>query len=93
MSLDFAEQVAADASEITAEDVEGLRRLGLSDVEALDVALAAAAGCFFARCSMAREPCLIPNSATCSSHHLGLFSLLGSGSSSTDSLQSKKPVS
>jgi hypothetical protein len=49
VSLDFSEQVAADASEITAEDVDGLRRLGLSDVEALDVALAAAARCFFAK--------------------------------------------
>jgi uncharacterized peroxidase-related enzyme len=47
--MDFAEQVAADASEITAEDIDGLRRLGLSDVEILDVALAAAARCFLAK--------------------------------------------
>jgi uncharacterized peroxidase-related enzyme len=47
--MDFAEQVAADATAITSEDVDRLRQLGLSDVEVLDVALTAAARCFFAK--------------------------------------------
>jgi alkylhydroperoxidase family enzyme len=47
--MDFAEQVAADAAAITSEDVDRLRQLGLSDVEVLDVALTAAARCFFAK--------------------------------------------
>jgi uncharacterized peroxidase-related enzyme len=45
----FAEQVARDASAITAEDVDDLRRRGLSDRDVLDVALAAGARCFFAK--------------------------------------------
>ncbi len=47
--MDFAEQVASDAAAITSEDADTLRRLGLSDIEILDVALAAAARCFFAK--------------------------------------------
>ena len=47
--MDFAEKVAGDASAITDDDVERLRQLGLSDDEVLDVALAAAARCFFSK--------------------------------------------
>jgi uncharacterized peroxidase-related enzyme len=45
--MDFAAKVAADATSVTDADVESLRRHGLSDVEIFDVALAAAARCFF----------------------------------------------
>jgi uncharacterized peroxidase-related enzyme len=47
--MDFAEQVVDDASAITAQDVGHLRELGLSDAEIFDVALAAAARCFFSK--------------------------------------------
>jgi uncharacterized peroxidase-related enzyme len=45
----FAEQVARDATRITAADIQRLRDLGLTDVEIFDVAAAAAARCFFAK--------------------------------------------
>ncbi|WP_433223392.1 carboxymuconolactone decarboxylase family protein [Dactylosporangium sp. CS-047395] len=45
--MDFAERVADDPNGITAADVDVLRGHGLSDPEILDVALAAAARCFF----------------------------------------------
>jgi alkylhydroperoxidase family enzyme len=45
----FAQQVVRDASAITAENVEGLRRQGLDDAEILDVVLAASARCFFSK--------------------------------------------
>jgi uncharacterized peroxidase-related enzyme len=45
----FAEQVVRDATSITREDVDRLRAFGLSDVDVLDVALAAAARCFFSK--------------------------------------------
>jgi uncharacterized peroxidase-related enzyme len=45
----FASRVAEDASTITAEDVERLRRAGLSDPEIFDVAAAASARAFFAK--------------------------------------------
>lgn len=45
--MDLADKVAADASSVTEADVVGLRELGLSDTEILDVVLAAAARCFF----------------------------------------------
>jgi uncharacterized peroxidase-related enzyme len=45
----FAEQVARDASRVTAADVEALRDHGLSDPEIFDVAAAAAARCFFSK--------------------------------------------
>jgi uncharacterized peroxidase-related enzyme len=45
--MDFADKVAAGASSVTAADVEALRAHGLSDTDILDVALAAAARCFF----------------------------------------------
>jgi uncharacterized peroxidase-related enzyme len=47
--MDFAEQVAADATSVTQSDVDRLRELGLTDTEVLDVALAAAARCFFSK--------------------------------------------
>jgi uncharacterized peroxidase-related enzyme len=45
--MDFADHVARDASSISREDVERLRGVGLSDDEIFDVALVAAARCFF----------------------------------------------
>jgi len=46
--MDFAERVADEPSEIREQDVLHLRDLGLSDADVLDIALAAAARCFFA---------------------------------------------
>jgi hypothetical protein len=45
--MDFADQVAHDAPSIGLGDIERLRAHGLSDTDILDVALAAAARCFF----------------------------------------------
>jgi uncharacterized peroxidase-related enzyme len=45
----FAEQVARDASSVTAGDVQALRDHGLSDEEVVDVVLAAAARGFFTK--------------------------------------------
>jgi uncharacterized peroxidase-related enzyme len=45
----LADKVALDATSVTEADVEGLRRLGLSDAEILDVVLAAAVRCFFSK--------------------------------------------
>jgi alkylhydroperoxidase family enzyme len=45
----FAEQVVADATAITEEDVEELRRHGLGDGEIFDVVLAATIRCFFSK--------------------------------------------
>ena len=45
--MDFADLVARDATSIGPGDVERLRAHGLSDTDILDVALAAAARCFF----------------------------------------------
>ena len=47
--MDFAERVVEDASAITAAEFEHLRALGLSDADIFDVALAAAARCFFSK--------------------------------------------
>lgn len=47
--MDFAAQVARDASSITAADVQNLRDRGLSDPDVVDVALAAAARAFFTK--------------------------------------------
>lgn len=44
----FAAKVARDAAAVTAADAQALRDVGLSDDDVLDVALAAAARCFFA---------------------------------------------
>jgi uncharacterized peroxidase-related enzyme len=46
--MDLAERVVSDPRGVTAEDVEALRRLGLSERDVLDVVLTAAARCFFA---------------------------------------------
>jgi alkylhydroperoxidase family enzyme len=45
----FADKVVADATSITQADVDELRGHGLSDAEITDVALAAAARCFFSK--------------------------------------------
>lgn len=45
----YAEKVTLHADEITAEDVEDLRRHGFSDAEILDVAMTAGARSFFSR--------------------------------------------
>jgi uncharacterized peroxidase-related enzyme len=47
--MDLAEKVAADATSVTEADVDGLRALGLSDTEIVDVVIAAAARCFFSK--------------------------------------------
>jgi uncharacterized peroxidase-related enzyme len=47
--MELAEKVAADATSITAQDVDRLRELGMSDAEIVDVVLAAAARCFFSK--------------------------------------------
>ena len=47
--MDLAEKVAADATAVTEEDVDALRRLGLSDAEIVDVVVAAAARSFFSK--------------------------------------------
>jgi uncharacterized peroxidase-related enzyme len=46
--MTFAGKVARDAASVTAEDVEALRQVGLTDNEIGDVVFAAAARCFFA---------------------------------------------
>jgi alkylhydroperoxidase family enzyme len=48
-AMDFAERVVDDATAIGEEDRQRLRDLGLSDGEIMDVALAAAARCFFSK--------------------------------------------
>lgn len=45
--ISFAERVAADATAITAADIDELRQHGLSETEIFQVVLAAAARCFF----------------------------------------------
>ena len=47
--MDIADKVADDAGTVTQADVDGLRALGLSDADVLDVVLAAAARCFFSK--------------------------------------------
>jgi hypothetical protein len=47
--IDLADKVAADATTVTQGDIERLRGLGLTDVEILDVVLAAAARCYFSK--------------------------------------------
>jgi uncharacterized peroxidase-related enzyme len=47
--MDFATQVARDASSITAADVQQLRDRGLSDPEIVDVVFASAARAFFTK--------------------------------------------
>jgi uncharacterized peroxidase-related enzyme len=45
--MDFADKAVRNAAAITADDVDALRAHGLSDVDIFQVALAAAARCFF----------------------------------------------
>ena len=47
--MDLAEQVVDDATSIGEADVKTLRDLGLSEVEIMDVILAATARCFFSK--------------------------------------------
>lgn len=47
--MELADRVAADATSITQADIDRVRVHGLSDVEILDVILAAAARCFFSK--------------------------------------------
>lgn len=47
--MELADKVVVDATAITQEDVDGLRALGLSDADILDVVLAAAARCFLSK--------------------------------------------
>ena len=47
--MDLAERVVDDATSIDDADLRPLRDLGLSDVEIMDVVLAAAARCFFSK--------------------------------------------
>ena len=47
--MDFADKVVTDAASVTQGDVDRLRGLGLTDLEVLDVALAASARCFFSK--------------------------------------------
>ena len=47
--MDFAERVVDDAASIDDGDLQRLRDLGLSDTDIMDVALAAAARCFFSK--------------------------------------------
>jgi uncharacterized peroxidase-related enzyme len=47
--MDFAEKVVDDASAIDDGDHQRLRDLGLSETDIMDVALAAAARCFFSK--------------------------------------------
>lgn len=56
--MDFAEKVAGDPTAVTAADVDALRQHGLSDRDIFQVALAAAARCFFSTVieAMGAEP-------------------------------------
>ena len=47
--MDLAERVVDDATSIGDDDLQRLRDLGLSDVEIMDVVLAASARCFFSK--------------------------------------------
>ena len=47
--MDLAERVVDDATSIGDDDLQRLRDLGLSEVEIMDVVLAAAARCFFSK--------------------------------------------
>lgn len=45
----YAAKIARSATDVTEDDIEELRSLGLTDVEIFDVAAAAAARCFFSK--------------------------------------------
>ncbi len=49
--MELADKVALDATSVTQADIDGLRTLGLTDDDVLDVVLAAAARCFFSKSS------------------------------------------
>jgi alkylhydroperoxidase family enzyme len=59
--MDLAEQVVDDATSIDESDLEPLRELGLSDIEIMDVVLAAAARCFFSKTLDAL--CVLPDAS------------------------------
>jgi uncharacterized peroxidase-related enzyme len=56
--MDFADKVARDAPSIGPDDIDRMRRVGLTDAEIFDVALAASARCFFSTvlAAMGAEP-------------------------------------
>ena len=47
--MELAEKVAGDATAVTADDIDRLRKLGLEDAEILDIVAAAAVRCFFSK--------------------------------------------
>ena len=47
--MSFAEKVTLQAHSVTPEDIEGLRRHGLTDTEILDIVLATSARNFFSK--------------------------------------------
>lgn len=47
--MTFAKKVAEDAEQITQGDVDTLKALGFSDADVLDIAMTAAARCFFSK--------------------------------------------
>ena len=47
--MDLAEKIVDDATSVTAEDIEELRRLGLSDADIVSVVAAVTARCFFSK--------------------------------------------
>ena len=47
--VELAERVIDDATAVSRDDLDRLRRLGLDDAEAVDVVVAAAARCFFSK--------------------------------------------
>jgi hypothetical protein len=47
--MDLAEKIADDATTVDQTDIDRLRSLGLTDADILDIALAAAARCFFSK--------------------------------------------
>ena len=59
--MDLAEQVVDDATSIDESDLEPLRELGLSDIEIMDVVLAAAGRCFFSKTLDAL--CVLPDAS------------------------------
>ena len=48
--MEFAAKVASDANSVRQQDVDGLKTLGFTEREIMDIALAAAARAFFSKC-------------------------------------------
>lgn len=48
-AMELAEKVVGDATGVTADDIDRLRKLGLEDAEILDIVAAAAVRCFFSK--------------------------------------------